>query len=162
MNRSNHHHQQQQQHQVTLIAWISLSLSRYPFLLLLVGSLDSILCPHRTDEYKSLLVGQRCCMRVWESIRVCPCFPSSAHRGRIFILFQSSIFFKHLFSVLVVQLYINTGAAISWKNTRIYLSEWSDFYLIDILSIAIHAFPIRILASLPGISIIYIIPNAII
>ena len=41
--------------------------------------------------------------------------------------------------------YSNTDAAIAWKDSRLILSERSDFYIIDNLSIAFHTLPMRML-----------------
>ena len=58
------------------------------------------------------------------------------------------LFSKSLLSVQVVQPYSSTDTATAWKKFRFILSIKSDFYMINDQSIAVHAFPMRILTSL--------------
>ena len=51
-------------------------------------------------------------------------------------------------SVQVVHPYSSTDTATVWKKSHYILSsEWSDFYILDNLSVEVHAFPMRMLIS---------------
>ena len=60
---------------------------------------------------------------------------------------QLSFFSKHF--VKVVQPYNTTDLAIACKNSQWFLSERSDFYMINTLSIVVHSFPYANIALLP-------------
>ena len=66
----------------------------------------------------------------------------------ILVLFLFSNISKHLPRVQVVHLYSCTNWATAWIKSHFILSEKSDFYLINNLSIAVHAFPMHILTLL--------------
>ena len=59
-------------------------------------------------------------------------------------------FFKtaRFISVQVVHPYGSIDTATAWKKSCLILSERSDFYMIDNLSIALHTLPMRMLRSL--------------
>ena len=55
---------------------------------------------------------------------------------------------KRFIKVLMVQPCNSTVTARAWKNSRFISSERLDFHMVDNLSIAVHAFPMRMLTSL--------------
>ena len=58
----------------------------------------------------------------------------------ILVKLPSSFFSSRLVSVQVVHPYISIDTIAAWKKVRFILSVRSDFYMIDSLSIVVHAF----------------------
>ena len=58
-----------------------------------------------------------------------------------------AFFSGRFLSVQVVHPYYSIDTTAAWKKLRFILSDWSDFHMIDSLSIAIHAFVSRVLIS---------------
>ena len=65
----------------------------------------------------------------------------------ILVELPSSFFSSHLVIVQVVHLYSSIDTTTAWKKLHFILSVGSDFYMIDSLSIAIHAFVSRVSMS---------------
>ena len=61
---------------------------------------------------------------------------------------SSSLFSRRIVKVQVVQPFSSTDKTAAQKNSRFILSERSDFYTVNNLLIAVHAFPIHMLTSL--------------
>ena len=76
------------------------------------------------------------------------CFQDLFRVTRSILVYVSSSFFSnHLVSVDVVQPYRRIEAGTAWKNFRFNLSVRSDFHMVFNLSMAVQAFPMRILMS---------------
>ena len=73
----------------------------------------------------------------------------------ILVQLPSSLFCRRLVNVHVVLPYSSTDMATAWKNSLFSLSVRSDFHMVDNLSMAVQAFPIRalILCSVDDISL---------
>ena len=67
---------------------------------------------------------------------------------RILVQYPLVFFFMRFVSVHMVLPYSSTDIATAWKKSRFILSERSDFYMIDNLSITVHAFTRRMFISL--------------
>ena len=65
----------------------------------------------------------------------------------ILVQFPSSLYSKCCISVYVVHPYSSMVTVAAWKTLRFILSDRSDFYMTDSLSIAYHAFASRELMS---------------
>ena len=65
----------------------------------------------------------------------------------ILVLLPSSFFSSRLVSVQVVHPYNSIDTTVAWKKLRFILSVRSDFHMIDSLSMAAHAFAIRVSIS---------------
>ena len=65
----------------------------------------------------------------------------------ILVQLPSSFFFSRLVSVQVVRPYSSIDTTAGWKKLRFILSVRSDFYMIESLSIAVHAFVSRVSMS---------------
>ena len=65
----------------------------------------------------------------------------------ILVYLPSSFFFSRFVSVRVVHPHSSINTTATWKKLRFILSVRSDFHMIDILSIAVHAFVSRVSTS---------------
>ena len=61
----------------------------------------------------------------------------------IFVQFQSSFLSTSFVSIYLVHLYSRIDTTATWKKLRFISLDWSDFLMIDNLSIAVHAFDSR-------------------
>ena len=70
----------------------------------------------------------------------------------IFVLFLCSFLSKCFIKIQVMQLYNSTDNSrdmtAAWKNSYFLLSKRLDFYMVDNLLIAVHAFSMHMLTSL--------------
>ena len=66
---------------------------------------------------------------------------------RILVQLPSSFFSSRFVSVQVVHPYSSIDTSTARKKLRFILSVWSDFHMIDSLSIAVHAFVNRLSMS---------------
>ena len=102
-------------------------------------SLSSFL---RLKHVLFILVSEKRDKRLYSCYFVSFCFQylfQTAHG--ILVQFPFILFSKHFIKVQVVQPYNSTDTAIAWKNSRFISSDWSDFHMVDNLSMAVHAFP---------------------
>ena len=78
--------------------------------------------------------------------------------GRILVLFPTSFFCLPFVSINVVHRYISIGKTTVWKKSRLIISDRSDFYMVDSLAIAAHAFARHKLTSL-SVNEIFLLRN---
>ena len=76
------------------------------------------------------------------------CFQNLFNIARgILVQFLSSFSQYTQVIVHVVHLYSRNEITVAWEILRFLISDWSNFHIIDNLSIAVHAFARRILMS---------------
>ena len=108
--------------------------------------------PNLSSSVQHIILVFLGCFLRWEisgrsAFVLCCCQNLFVIACNILLTFPWSFFSKCFTKAQVVQPYKSTGTAIDWKNFRFILSGIFDFYISVSQSIAVHAFPTRMLTS---------------